>query len=143
MKGRRSSSERINLTASFQRGNGSCGSPFKSATQGNYVEVVVKTLSALREETAWAEVRNLPIRQNEVDVRHDGVRKTRFTNLSGPSVIWQTKFPGRHETLLVNGQPAKAAPGKEPGGRVTSWVRVPVGPGDIGTVEAPTDSCKQ
>jgi hypothetical protein len=117
--------------------------PINSATQGDYVEVVVKTLPSLTKETAWAEVGNLPIRQNEVDVRHEGLRKTRFTNLKGPSVIWQATFPGRHETLLVNGQPAKALAGKELGGRVISWLRVPVGSGDTSTVEVPENRQKK
>lgn len=113
-------------------------SPFESSIQERYVEVVVKTLPSLTKQTAWIHIRNLPIRKNVVDVRHEGLQKTTFTNVSGPSLIWQATVPGSYGTLLVNGQPTKANPGKEPPGRVTSWVRVPVGAGDTVTVEIPT-----
>ncbi|MGH9350730.1 MAG: hypothetical protein ACRD2G_00980, partial [Terriglobia bacterium] len=112
-------------------------SPLDSSVPPNYVEVVIKTLSGLTKQTAWAELRNLPIRSNDVSVRHEGVRKTVFTNQSGPSLIWRAAFPGSYETLLVNSEPVKASPGKEPAGRATSWVRVPVGAGDTVTVEVP------
>lgn len=113
-------------------------SPFNSTTQGNFVEVVIKTLPSLTKQTAWAELRNLPIRQNVVDVRHEGLGKTTFTNVSGPSLIWQATFPGSHGKLLVNGQPMMAQTGTEPVGQMTSWVRIPVGAGDRVTVEIPT-----
>jgi hypothetical protein len=112
-------------------------SPSESSVDGNYVQVVVKTLPALSRQTAWVEIRNLPIRQNDVDVRHEGLQKTTLTNVRGPSFIWQATFPGRHDTLWVNGKLMKAQAGKEPLGRVTSWVRLPVGAGDTVKVEVP------
>jgi hypothetical protein len=112
-------------------------SPVESLTRGDYVEIIVRTLSGLTNQTPWAELRNLPIRRNEVSVRHDGVAKTTFTNQSGPSLIWQAEFPGSFSTLLVNGKPLKATAGKEYVDRVTSWVRVPVGSGDTVTVTTP------
>jgi hypothetical protein len=103
--------------------------------QWNYVEAVVKTLPRLSDQTTWAEVRNLPVRDNEISVRHEGLRKTIFTNESGPALIWQATFPGSHRTLLVNGRGVKAEAGKEPLSHVTSWVQVPVGAGDTVTVQ--------
>ena len=110
-------------------------SPLESLTQGNYVEVVVKTLSGLTKQTPWAELRNLPIRRNEISIRHDGPRKTTFTNQSGPSLIWQAEFQGTFATLLVNGQSLKATASTERINRPVSWVRVPVGAGDTVVVE--------
>lgn len=108
-----------------------------SAYGGKYTQVVVKTLPSLTSQTAWAELRNLPIRTNVVSVRHEGDRKTTLTNQYGPSLIWQATFPGSHATLFVNGKAMKAQAGTEPLGRVTSWVRIPVGGGDKVTVEIP------
>jgi len=102
--------------------------PPGAAEEGGYVDRIVKTLSGLG-SIAWAELRNLPIRANEVVVRHEGVRKTVFTNQRGPSLIWQATFAGSVDTLLVNGEPMKAQAGKEILGRVTSSVTVPVGAG--------------
>ena len=109
----------------------------QAAVEGTYVAGVVNTLPRLTTQTAWAELHNLPIRTNEVSVRHEGVRKTVFSNHRGPSLIWQAAFPGSSDTLLVNGKPMKASPGKEYLGRVTSWVRVPVGAGGAVRVEVP------
>jgi hypothetical protein len=111
--------------------------PFDAAVQGGYVEVVVKTLPGLTVQTAWAELRKLPVRTNEVSVRHEGVRKTVFTNQRGPSLIWQAAFPGSFDTLLVNGKPMKAHNGRTYLARAISWVRVPVGPGNRVKVEVP------
>jgi len=110
--------------------------PLARSSSG-YTEVIYETLPSLTKETAWAEVRNLPARTNVIGVRHDGNRKTAFTNQSGPSVIWQATFFGAHDTLLVDGKPMKAQAGKETLGRVTSWVKIPVGAGDTVVVEVP------
>jgi hypothetical protein len=112
-------------------------SPIESLSQGNYVEIVVKTLSGLTSATAWAELCNLPVRRNEICVRHNERGETIFTNQRGPSLIWQAEFAGTFETLVVHGRPLKATTGTEPIGRPVSWVRVPVGAGDTVTVETP------
>ena len=90
------------------------------------MEVAVRTLPALGKSVAWAELRNLPIRANEVTVRHESNRETIFTN-HGPALIWYAAFPGEHETLFVNGKSARAHVAKSPLGRTISSVRVTVG----------------
>lgn len=89
----------------------------------------IQTLSALTHQTDWAQIGNLPIGRNSVQIRHNGLRETVFTNQSGPALIWQAAFPGTYSQLLVNGKRVKAHSEKE---RLTpiSWVRVPVGAGD-------------
>jgi hypothetical protein len=98
---------------------------------------MVKTVAGLGTKLAWAELRNLPVRANQVTVRHEGLTRTIFTNQTGPAMTWQAGFRGSHETLLVNGQPMKAVIEKGPLGRVTSSVRVIVGAGGYSTVEVP------
>lgn len=95
---------------------------------------IIKTLPGLG-HIAWAELRNLPIRANDVTVRQEGNVKTVFTNERGPSLIWQATFAGSFETLLVNGKPVKAQTEKEPPGRMASSVTVAVGAGDTVRVE--------
>jgi hypothetical protein len=112
-------------------------SPLEAGPHWDYVEVVLKTLPGLAPQTPWAELRNLPIGRNEVTVRQEGVRATVLSNQSGPSLIWQPTFPLPATTLLVNGKPVQANRGVEYLGRVTSWVRVPVGAGDTVRVEVP------
>lgn len=108
-----------------------------SAVDGNWVEVTVKTLSGLGTAIEWAEVRNLPIRACEVAVRHDGTRKTTFTNKRGPALIWEPMFDGQHRTLLVSGRQTKAKVESDDLGRAASSVRVAVGAGGTVIVEVP------
>lgn len=108
-----------------------------SGNGGGYTEIVVTTLPELTRQTAWAEIRNVPIRTNKVAVRQDGDRKTTLTNESGPSFIWKAMLPGSYATLTVNGKAEKATQEKLSLNRGVSWVRMPVGAGDTIVVEAP------
>ncbi len=103
-----------------------------SAAQGGWVEASVRTLSRLGTHVAWAELRNLPFRANEITVRHEGARKTTFVNRHGPALVWYAEFPGNHATLLVNGRPQQARVD-----RTISYVRVTVGAAGSVTVEVP------
>ena len=108
--------------------------------QWNYVEVEIKTLPALTNDTPWAQIRHLPVRANKVSVKHEGNQKTTFTNESGPALIWHSALPGTYANLIVDGQPIKSSLEKEPSGRMDSWVEVTVGAGDTVTVESPKSS---
>lgn len=100
------------------------------------VEPAVETLPGLTENTAWAELRNLPIGRNLVAIRHEGIRESAFTNLSGPALTWRAAFPGTHQLLIVDGKETEARTGKQ-SGMVVSWVQVPVGSGDSVRVSVP------
>jgi hypothetical protein len=100
------------------------------------VERAIETLPGLTAKTAWAELRNLPIGRNLVAIRHGGTRKSTFTNLTGPALIWRAAFPGTYRELLVNGKQMEAHTEKSFGKEV-SWVQVPVGAGDAVQVSAP------
>jgi hypothetical protein len=112
-------------------------SALQAWTQGFWVQAVVRTQSGLGTNLAWAELGHLPVRANMVTVRHEGVRKTTFTNLRGPALLWKAVFAGTHAHLLVNGRPVPARPETGPLGRPLSWVRITVGGGGTATVETP------
>ena len=97
----------------------------------------VMTLPQLTSKTAWAELRHLPVRANDLTIRHDGVTATVFTNNRGPAVVWRAAFPGRHDALVVNGTRVKASRLVLPPGREVSFARVVVAPGTNATVEVP------
>ena len=97
----------------------------------------VTTLPQLGPQTAWAELQHLPVRANDITVRHAGQSVTVFTNHRGPAIVWRAAFPGRHAELLVNGERIKASSQLRPPGRDVSFVRVVVGPGTSATVEVP------
>lgn len=82
--------------------------PQKALQEAFYVEGTVSTLSRLTPKTKWAELKHVPIRANEISVRHDGLSKTKLTNTAGPGLIWNACFPGSHRKLLANGKAAEA-----------------------------------
>ena len=100
------------------------------------LERQVETLPGLTTETAWAEMRNLPIGRNLIAIRHEGIRESVFTNLTGPALIWRAAFPGIHHQLLVNGKQTEAQ-NEEHSGIAVSWVQVSVGAGDRMQVSTP------
>jgi hypothetical protein len=110
--------------------------PFHAPTEDNVMDRIVRTLPGLG-TIAWSELRNLPIRSNEVAVRHEAGRKTVFTNQTGPALTWEATLDGSHQTLLVDGRPTPARIEKRPLGRVVSSARVKVGAGVSVTVEVP------
>jgi hypothetical protein len=114
-----------------------------SGVEGYWVATAVKTLSGLGTRIQWAELKNLPIRANEVTVRQDGNSETRITNQRGPAFIWLAQFRGSYQTLLVNGKPMKARNENAPSGEPVSTVRVAVGGGDTVTVAVPNASSKR
>ncbi len=89
----------------------------------------ITTLPQLTPRTSWAELQHVPIWGNDVTIRHDGVSATVFTNNRGPAVVWHAAFPGRFETLAVDGQRTGASHELRPPGREISFVRVVVAPG--------------
>jgi hypothetical protein len=103
---------------------------------GVTVDPTIRTEPALG-NIAWAELRNLPVRGNEISVRQEAGRKTIFTNQKGPSVIWRAAFPGSFPNLVLNGSPVKARIEKNIMGADVSCIDVPVAPGVTSTVEIP------
>jgi hypothetical protein len=102
-----------------------------------FADQSVMTLPQLTPRTAWAELRHLPVRANDVSVRHDGVTATVFTNTSGPALVWRAALPGRFDELVVNGGRVKASRLVLTPGRDVSYARVVVAPGTSARVEAP------
>lgn len=104
--------------------------PGREATLLRYFEnPAVTTLAQLPPSATSVELAHLPIRANDVTLRHDAAQASMLTNNAGPALIWQPTFAGRHPTLLVNGAPVKPAMMTMPGGREVSTTRVVVAPG--------------
>jgi hypothetical protein len=83
----------------------------------------------------WVELKHVPVFGNWVSVRHEGNRKTIFTNESGAALQWRASFPGKIEKLSVDGKPVSAKSGKRLGGTPESWTIVDVSSGRNRTVE--------
>jgi hypothetical protein len=89
----------------------------------------VMTLPQLTAATPWAELAHLPVRANDITVRHEGLRATELTNNRGPALVWQATLPGRSDSLFVNGKAMKATRELLTLGREVSVVRLVVAPG--------------
>lgn len=104
---------------------------------GQFSEQYFITKSRLTKETEWAEMNHIPLKRNDISVRHEGSTKTVFTNNSGPQLQWKACFSGSYKTLNVNGNPVKSVTETLPvNGVEISWVKVVVGAGEVMSVEA-------
>lgn len=111
--------------------------PMEEVTKAHQFETVVRTLPQLTAKTSWAELRNIPIGDGAITVRHDGERRTVFTNQETKDLTWEAAFPGTFATLTVNGKSVTGHPGSDRSGRTLTWVRVRVRAGSSATAETP------
>jgi len=96
----------------------------------------VSTMSRLTEETAWAELRRVPVFDAVVSVRHEGRRTSSFSVLSGGSVEWRAVVEGLWDELIVDGAGRSARQGEDEAGRPISWVTVRLAAGEKAVVTA-------
>jgi len=108
----------------------------KALQEALYVEGTVSTLSRLTPKIKWAELQHVPIRANEISVRHDGLSKTTLTNTAGPALMWNACFPGLHRKLLANGKAAEVTPsGRARNDQPLSCITIAVGSGESKIVQ--------
>jgi hypothetical protein len=96
----------------------------------------VETRSRLTGHTDWAELRNLPLFDSIIDVRHDGRQRSMCALRSGGAVLWKAAFEGDWEELEVNGASQKALRGTDASGRAISWVVVSLAAGERAVAQA-------
>jgi len=71
-------------------------------------KVVIQTLPRLSIHTSEAELNNLPVRQNVINVHHLRNQSSSITNVSGPTFTWRASFDGSVPYLMVNGRKVQA-----------------------------------
>jgi hypothetical protein len=99
---------------------------------------MVETRSGLAASTPWAELRNMPVFDGVVDVRHEGRRRTMLNARSGGDFIWRAVFDGRWEELDVDGVRTKAnSYNLDEAGRPVSWVDIKMSAGQRIMVSVP------
>jgi hypothetical protein len=111
--------------------------PEKAATDSMYVDGTIQTLPRLSAATQWAKLDRVPVRANELQIRHDGIAKTTIANSKGPSFIWRACFPGSFSALVVDGKTVAARHTEVAGIQSISCTTVDVGSGDTRTVQVP------
>jgi hypothetical protein len=65
---------------------------------------LVETFPRLSSQLGWAELSNVPVFQNTITVRHNGIKETVFTNNTGNEILWQASFPVISNVLSLNGE---------------------------------------
>ncbi len=111
--------------------------PIKELVKGGPFLTVVRTLPQLTSKTTWAEVRNLPIGEGAITVRHYGEQKTILINHEKTNLNWKAEFPGSFATLVVNGRPIDAHTEVRQMDGIVTWVRILVRSGKSARVEIP------
>jgi hypothetical protein len=81
--------------------------------------VVIQTLPRLSEHTAEAELDNLPIRGNVINLSNVRNHGSTMTNVFGPAFTWRASFDGVFPFLRVNEKKVK-------GKREMTWLSTPV-----------------
>ena len=98
----------------------------------------IQTRSGLTDATPWAGLRNIPVFDGAVDVRHEGRCKTTLTVRSGGSFFWRAVFDGRWDELEVDGVRTRASSSNlDEAGRPVSWVDIEMSAGQRTTVSVP------
>jgi hypothetical protein len=96
--------------------------------------VVIQTLPRLSTHTSWAELDNLPIRQNVINIHHVRNQSSSITNVSGPAFTWRASFDGSARFLRVNGKKIRAREGKTEEGIAVAYTDISLYPGQTITV---------
>jgi hypothetical protein len=109
----------------------------EDVAKGKPFETVVKTLPQLPTKTTWAELRNLPIGNGSITVRHYGERRTSLLSNEDVDLNWEAAFLGSFATLVVNGKSVSANTEFRHLGHAVTWVRIKVMPGKSAWVEIP------
>jgi hypothetical protein len=107
----------------------------KAVSNSPYVDGTIVTIPRLTNATAWAELDHVPVRTNEVNVRHEGLTQTITENVKGLSLVWRACFPGSINTLLVNDRAVRATHEKTVAGQVLSCADVTLGSGERETTQ--------
>ena len=98
---------------------------------GNFV---IQTILRFPAHTTEAELHNLPVRGNTINVRHRANMETSITNVSGPPFTWRASFDGSMRSLFVAGKKVKASSQTTALMTPVTYVDVTVAPGQSVTV---------
>jgi hypothetical protein len=96
----------------------------------------VTTLPRLTDKTDWAEILNIPVLQNKITIKHNGNSETTLTNDQGGEFLWQAKFIGHYDEILIDNKKAKLTYGKDLSGQEITKVETKVKPGKTIHIEA-------
>lgn len=84
-------------------------SPLQQAAGHSHAgQTIIITRPQLAGKTQWAELDHLPVRSNIINLRHEGSETSSLTNVSDPALLWQPRFSGHFDYLMVDGHRVSA-----------------------------------
>ena len=97
----------------------------------------VTTHAHLTEKTQTASIAGLPILANQITVAHTGNTASEFVNQQGEPLVWEARFSGASNQLIVDGVRQSATQGIGQSGQPEMWVTIPAAPGERHRVHLP------
>jgi len=90
---------------------------------------VMSTFPQLPQELEWAEMSRVPVLGRAVAVRHDGNGESAVTLQAGERIVWKAAFPGKRDSLFVDGAAVPAKQETAANGDSVSYVEIEVAEG--------------
>jgi len=104
---------------------------------GNPERPLLYSISRLPKNSDNATLTGVRIRENVVDLEHNGNRRSTLTNRSGPTLRWQATFSGKIPFLMVNGHSVRSKVSSDAAGAPISWIITDVASGASAVVSQP------
>jgi hypothetical protein len=104
---------------------------------GNSERPLLHSVSRLSKNSDSASLKGVRIRENLVDLEHEGDRSSTLINRSGPTLHWQATFPGKVPVLRVNGHPVRTTISSNAALIPVSWIITDVPSGASVVVSRP------
>jgi len=97
---------------------------------------VVVTRPSLNSANDWVELRNVPLFDGSVSIRHQGNNQTFFTNHGKARLRWKPEFSGSFQSLRIYGKPTHAGIASSLSGPILAGAPITVAPGSTLRVDA-------
>jgi hypothetical protein len=104
---------------------------------GNSERPLLHSISRLTRNSDSATLVDVRIRENLVDLEHNGNRRSTLTNRSGPTLHWQAVFSGKVPFLIVNGHRVRSQISSSAALAPISWIVTDVVSGATVVVSRP------
>ena len=90
----------------------------------------IRTLSRLTKESDYTDLRNLPMFEGFISVKHDGRQSSRLENKTGKSIQWRASFPGIHNSIYSDKEKIEATISTDIMGNSVSYIDIEIPNGD-------------
>ena len=97
----------------------------------------ITTYARLTTETQAVSITGLPLLANQITVAHTGNTASEFVNQQGEPLIWEARFSGASDQLIVDGVPQTTTQRIGQSGQPETWVTITAASGEWHRVHLP------